>query len=207
MNQAAIVKQLKTNKWNLDHSRRWRQFDHYGIPKGDCFWSPAVKRLLSIPFEVPPLVLKGGRTAAQFSWSMSFLIISRCPCLNWINEHMGTYFGSYKDAKALRISTLCNDDFLARMTSFVQTKTMSAISERSRVYILRPTFITKCATQNTGLKTEAILEHEAPVHTGSKGFIEVRNHHCNSGWSRHRAHSQTLQRRAPIQRLRARSAN
>lgn len=58
-----------------------------------------------------------------------------------------------------------NDDFLDPITSFVETKSMDAISDQLVVGVLGTTSMEICTTQDGAVVAKAILVQEAPDRT------------------------------------------
>lgn len=85
-----------------------------------------------------------------------------------IINHVDRYLEAGKAAEPLIKKLLCNDDFLAPIASFVQTKTMEKIIDKRRFELFKSTSMGTRAKSDAAVAAKASNVKEARDHWSSE---------------------------------------
>lgn len=97
-----------------------------------------------------------------------------------IDKHVYKYFTAGKNFELLGKRLLHNDELLAPIASFAQTRTLDAIGGKRRVGVFEPTSMTADAKKDKSMAEEATVMSEAPARTSPKSSAQESYKRCRS---------------------------
>lgn len=145
------------------------------------------KKLLNISSAHPPLVpqriFKLGFDAIKH---VIFDQIRMAVVAKTMEMTVGQYFEARKATESLWSRLLRDDEFLAPMTSFVPTQTMTAITDRRIIDVFRSRSMETSDKEDAAAADEASIVPEAMAHWSFKSSSEESYEGHNSRQARHR---------------------